>query len=292
MNLTLENMIEHYKASLNVNVDKLIRKNIIVANNTLEVSNSLIFANPVEKDAVLELQVNDTNICGLPVLKQSALIASIKETKLDVDGGWSIEVLPIPKVAILLSFIDYHFKSIANLIKKRSVKEYGPAVFENSILHISLTEGGHDGFMRILTDAVLNRQENNLVRIAPFIRNLESYWLAYFLLSQAMGKGQKNNNLNIYNACKTYGVSESQFRNLCHDVFSRGPKKQLCLWRAARSALQLIDNNKSVAVIAHMNGYASSSHFASELKSLFGITPREFKKIESFLNEDTGRKKN
>lgn len=61
--------------------------------------------------------------------------------------------------------------------------------------------------------------------IAPFIRNLESYWVAYFLLSQAMGDRPEKNNFNVHNAYKAYGVSESQFRKLCYDVFSRGLKK-------------------------------------------------------------------
>jgi AraC-like DNA-binding protein len=49
--------------------------------------------------------------------------------------------------------------------------------------------------------------------------------------------------------------------------------------------LQLIENDQSIGTIAGDNGYASSSHFSSEIKSLFGITPREFKKLEGLLHE-------
>ncbi|WP_374191026.1 helix-turn-helix domain-containing protein [Candidatus Symbiopectobacterium sp. 'North America'] len=57
------------------------------------------------------------------------------------------------------------------------------------------------------------------------------------------------------------------------------------MWRAVYSALQLIDNDESIATVAWNNGYASSYHFSTEIKTLFGITPREFKNLEGFLNE-------
>ncbi|WP_099351102.1 helix-turn-helix domain-containing protein [Erwinia amylovora] len=292
MKWVLDSRIAHYRPGLKVDADSLSSKNTVVIDDMLEINHNLVFANPLAKDSMLRFQVADGNIYDLPVLKQSVLIASLKILKLDVVGPWDIEILPIQKVATLLSFIDYHFGSADYFFKKESVNEDSLTLFDNNFLNISLTEGCHKRFMNVLTSAVLNRREQNLESIAPFIRKLESYWLAYFLLSQAMSGRSEDNNLNVYNVCKAYGVSESQFRKLCHHVFSRGPKKQLCMWRAAHSALQLIENDKPIAVVADMNGYASSSHFASELKSLFGITPREFKKIEGFLDEEARSGKN
>lgn len=291
----LKSLIVNHQSDLNVDADNSAGKNAVITNSTIEINHGLVFASPLEKESVLKLRVvdgNDSALLQLPFLHQSVLIASIKAMELDVVGTWKIEILSIQKVATLLSFMDYHFINAGYFYKKGEGHEPPTTLYKNSFLNISIIEGCYNRFMNILTCAILNRREKNLESIAPFIRNLESYWLAYFLLSQAMNEGPEKNSCSVYNAHKAYGVSESQFRKLCYDVFSRGPKKQLCLWRAAHSALQLIEKKKSVSAIAHMNGYASSSHFASELKTLFGITPREFKKIEGFLDEDTSSKRN
>lgn len=291
----LENLIVNHRPGLKIDADNYISKNTVVTSSTIEINHSVVFASPLEKDSVLTLWAvdeSDSGLLQLPILQQSALIASKKTIKLDVVGAWNIEILSIQKVATLLSFMDYHFRNVGYSSKNGAMNDSSTALFNNNFLNISLIEGCYNGFMNILTCAILNRREKNLGSIAPFIRNLESYWLAYFLLSQALNDGAEKNNCSVYKARKAYGVSESQFRKLCYDVFSRGPKKQLCLWRAAHSALQLIEKEKSVSVIAHMNGYASSSHFSSELKTLFGITPRAFKKIEGFLDEEAVCKRN
>ena len=187
------------------------------------------------------------------------------------------------QVTTLFSFLDYQTKC-------PEASGEGIEGQENVMLltasHLVLrVEHENKSLMALLISSLLAPQDRRLASLFAFVRNVESYWIAHFLLSQVMNEDKESETHKIYNASRIYGVSESYFRKLCHHAFTRGPKKQLRLWRAANSALQLIENDQSIATIAGDNGYASSSHFSSEIKSLFGITPREFKKLEGLLHE-------
>lgn len=107
----LGNIIVNHRPDIKVDADNSICKNAIVTNSTIEINHSLVFAKPLEIDSVLKFRIVDGSDCDLlqlPILQQSALIASIKNTKLDVVGTWNIEILSIQQVATLLSFVDYH----------------------------------------------------------------------------------------------------------------------------------------------------------------------------------------
>jgi AraC-like DNA-binding protein len=137
----------------------------------------------------------------------------------------------------------------------------------------------------MLIGSIAKPDNHCIKQLSAFIRNIESYWITYFLLSRFMDVEKKGENFKLSSASSDYGVSETYFRKLCRNAFIFGPKKQLRIWRAAQSALQLIEKDISIEMVAMDNSYASSSHFTSEMKSIFGITPRELRKMVGLFHE-------
>lgn len=247
---------------------------------------AIIFARPVNQHSVMSLAVDQTeeeSAVAFDAIRHAVIIATLSEMHLCFSGEWLVEVMSMSQATTLFSFLDYQAKcpeaNGENIVGQDNVMLLTAS-------HLVLrVEQDNKSLMALLISSLLDPQDRRLESLFTFVRNVESYWIAHFLLSQVMNEDKESETHKIYNASRIYGVSESYFRKLCHHAFTRGPKKQLRLWRAANSALQLIENDQSIATIAGDNGYASSSHFSSEIKSLFGITPREFKKLEGLLHE-------
>lgn len=104
--------------------------------------------------------------------------------------------------------------------------------------------------------------------LASFLRRLESYWLVKFLISDA------SRLKNVAALGDEYGLSYSHFRRVCKTVLGNSVKSELKVWRAARSLLEAISGDGTMTEVAIRNGYASSSHFSTEIKKLFGRSPR------------------
>lgn len=247
---------------------------------------AILYARPVNQYSFMSLTVEQTEEeCAITLdnIQHAIMLATLNEMKLCFSGQWIVEIRTMSQATTLFSFLDYQAKcrkTSGDILKAPS------NVMLQTAFHLALTiEDENKSLMALLLSSMLDPHDRRLESLFSFIRNVESYWIAHFLLSQVMNEDKECDTHKIYNASRVYGVSESYFRKLCHHAFTRGPKKQLRLWRAANSALQLIENDQSIATIAGDNGYASSSHFSSEIKSLFGITPREFKKLEGLLHE-------
>ncbi|VVD77439.1 helix-turn-helix domain-containing protein [Pandoraea anhela] len=99
------------------------------------------------------------------------------------------------------------------------------------------------------------------------LRRCESYDLIRFLLTRAPTGG------TLRHMCTKYGVSYSHFRRLCRGALGESAKIALRDWRMARSMLEVAQGNDSFTEIALRNGYASSSHFSTEIKELIGMSP-------------------
>lgn len=99
------------------------------------------------------------------------------------------------------------------------------------------------------------------------LRRCESYDLIRFLLSRAPTGG------TLRHMCTKYGVSYSHFRRLCRGALGESAKIALRDWRMARSMLEVAQGIDSYTEIALRNGYASSSHFSTEIKELIGMSP-------------------
>jgi AraC-like DNA-binding protein len=101
-----------------------------------------------------------------------------------------------------------------------------------------------------------------------FLRRLETYWLVKYLVSESAQ--QKS----VGDLGDAYGLSYSHFRRVCKAALGNSVKSELQLWRAARSLLDVIAGRETMTEVAIRHGYASSSHFSTEIKKLFGMSPR------------------
>ncbi len=257
-----------------------------IQSKDIKCRSAILFARPVNQHSVMSLAIEQTDEECAEVfdnIHHAVILATLSEIDIHFSGEWIVEVKSMSQATILFSFLDYHAKCQES---SSDVKGTPGNVMLHTLTHLALkVEDDNKSLMALLISSILDPHDRRLDSLFTFVRNVESYWIAHFLLSQVMNEDKESETQKIYNASRIYGVSESYFRKLCQHAFTRGPKKQLRLWRAANSALQLIENDQSIATIAGDNGYASSSHFSSEIKSLFGITPREFKKLEGLFHE-------
>ncbi|WP_269767646.1 AraC family transcriptional regulator InvF [Burkholderia ubonensis] len=117
---------------------------------------------------------------------------------------------------------------------------------------------------------------------SPFLallRHSESYWLVRFLLAQSTGSN------TLQDLGQRYGVSYSHFRRLCRHALGSAAKTELRDWRMARSMLDVAEGRESLTQVALKHGYASSSHFSTEIKGLLGMSPRSLSNIIQLATE-------
>src|SRR5262249_15141508 len=82
-------------------------------------------------------------------------------------------------------------------------------------------------------------------------------------------------------------LSPSAFANLFRDVTGRSPYQFVKEMRLDRARELLVDGNLTVARISKEVGYASVSHFISEFRGRFGVTPRAYFDAHA-LNRELG----
>lgn len=109
------------------------------------------------------------------------------------------------------------------------------------------------------------------------LRRTESYRVVSYLLQEQTDPG------HLKTRSHRYGVSYSYFRRLCSRALGGKVKPRLSQWRAARSALALIDGGASVLDIALANGYSCSSHISRDIRKSFGLTPTELRRAHDLL---------
>lgn len=262
---------------------------LFVSNECIDLNNGVLFARPLNSESVMNVsasaELRENYDDRLNNIIQPTVLSTLDNMEIAFGGDWIVEILSMSQATTLFSFLDYQAKS-RSVIAEPCVGEKNTSLLMHTERNLAiLVEDECKSLMGMVIFTLLKPQGHRLENLFSFVRNVESYWIAHFLLSQVMNEDKESDSHKISNASKIYGVSESYFRKLCHHAFTRGPKKQLRLWRAAHSVLQLIEKDSSIGAIAGNNGYASSSHFSSEIKSLFGITPREFKKLEGLLHE-------
>jgi len=284
------NCLGYYRSDMKGYDRLLIPITAKVVDDTIQINNELLLVRPMHEKSMLDFSGDSVNVNSGNIISSAVLLASNDKLNVKFINEWTVEKFPLSQISTLFCFLDYQTKSCESGIRKidnidDENRLYSNEFIENEKSVLLLLENNTDRLMDILISGIIDPQKQCLQNVFTFIRNMESYWIAYFLLSQVFNDDNDSDTYKLYNACKVYGVSESYFRKLCHNAFTCGPKKQLRMWRAAHSALQLIEKDKSIATIAGNNGYSSSSHFSSEIKSIFGITPREFKKLEGLLHE-------
>ena len=102
-------------------------------------------------------------------------------------------------------------------------------------------------------------------KIAESLRRTEAYSMVSFLLQE--GQGEKLHALSA-----RYGISAGHFRRLFRSALGSSPKSALKDWRLAKAVLAVIERRQSVTEVAMAHGYASPSHFSSEVKKSLGLS--------------------
>ena len=88
--------------------------------------------------------------------------------------------------------------------------------------------------------------------------------------------GHLSEPLSVADMAELVSLSPSAFAHLFRDVTGRSPYQFLKEMRLDRARELLIDGNLAVARISKEVGYASVSHFISEFRGRFGVTPRAY----------------
>jgi len=102
-------------------------------------------------------------------------------------------------------------------------------------------------------------------RIASSLRRTEAYSMVSFLLQE--GRGEKLGALS-----ERYGISAGHFRRMFRASLGSSPKSDLNDWRLAEAILAVIERRHSVTEVAMAHGFASPSHFSSEVKKSLGLS--------------------
>lgn len=249
--------------------------------NVVELNNALLLAKPVSSNSTITIQYSGKK----HVISCCQIIvgATLDQLLIEFKGEWFVETVPVARLLTLISFLDH-------IVKKKHTDrpEYEPKHSEfirdsRNLAMSIMPEVEDNSLIEMLIYGIFDDQKNTVDPVISFIRSLEVYWVTYFLVSQVLNRDEKGDYQTIRSASKVYGLSESYFRKLCHSAFTCGPKKQLRMWRAAYSALQLVEKEQPISTIASDNGFSSSSHFSTEIKSFFGMSPKDFKRLkESF----------
>lgn len=108
--------------------------------------------------------------------------------------------------------------------------------------------------------------DSQLSRLLGHRARTESYGLMQFLLDQGA-------DLSVAELAERYGLSSAQFHRRCRQMLGRPLKRELRIMRAARALLDYPGRARSFTYLAADHGYASLSHFCTDIKSLIGCSP-------------------
>ncbi|NEG59862.1 helix-turn-helix domain-containing protein [Pantoea agglomerans] len=255
----------------------------VVINDGVELNNTLLFAKPVSSNSTITIRY-----CGKKHVNrrcQPIVCATLDQLLIEFKGEWLVETVPMARLLTLISFLDHIVKK-EHATRSEYVPEHSEIIRDRRNLAMNITPEAEDkSFIEMVIRGIFDAEKNSVYPVINFIRDLEVYWVTCFLVSQALNHDEKGADQTIRSASKVYGLSESHFRKLCHSAFTCGPKKQLRMWRAAYSALQLVEKEQLISTIACENGFSSSSHFSAEIKSFFGMSPKDFKRLEESFYE-------
>src|SRR3984957_10956655 len=93
--------------------------------------------------------------------------------------------------------------------------------------------------------------------------------------------------LTVADMAEQVSLSPSAFAHLFREVTGRAPYQFLKEMRPDRARELLVDRNLAVARVSKEVGYASVSHFISEFRGRFGVTPRTYCDMNA-MNRELG----
>ena len=125
--------------------------------------------------------------------------------------------------------------------------------------------------------------QNEVVGVVGISRDLgqpDSRHSAYERLNRALKYMQAHHgeNLRIKTLADLAGVSVAQLERHFRRVFQLTPQQLLTKMRI-ESAMRLLQDDKSIAAIGQLCGFADQSAFARQFKATVGMTPRDFRTL-------------
>ncbi|MCY0387212.1 helix-turn-helix domain-containing protein [Robbsia sp. Bb-Pol-6] len=169
--------------------------------------------------------------------------------------------IPVARIASLLAFME---ASLGVDVDSATFERRDCAANVLRMTATDLSSGG--GFERWLCDRVVD-DDSHIMPLRCFLRTQEAYLLVRFLLLSFDGHA------SVSALAQRYGVSAVQFRRICRGIFGGGLKRRLRQWRAQNALHDILSDHGSLTELAYRHGFASSSHFAQEIKFHFGARP-------------------
>ena len=125
--------------------------------------------------------------------------------------------------------------------------------------------------------------QNEVVGVVGISRDLgqpDSRHSAYERLNRALKYMQAHHgeNLRIKTLADLAGVSVAQLERHFRRVFQLTPQQLLTKMRI-ESAMRLLQDDKSIAAVGQICGFADQSAFARQFKATVGMTPRDFRTL-------------
>ncbi|SDR05863.1 AraC family transcriptional regulator [Pseudoxanthomonas sp. CF125] len=126
-------------------------------------------------------------------------------------------------------------------------------------------------------------RQDEVVGVVGISRDLgqpDSRHSAYERLNLALTYMQAHHgeNLRIKTLADLAGVSVAQLERHFRRVFQLTPQQLLTKMRI-ESAMRLLQDDKSIAAIGQLCGFADQSAFARQFKATVGMTPRDFRTL-------------
>lgn len=206
--------------------------------------------------------------CWLKPGERGLLVSSSEVFHISA-GQMSVSpLLNVQPLCKLQAFLDTAF----GLIEPEILTYYGAGGFWRFISQAD-GEGTPLQHIKNLMIRQAVKEPNEMKSIASVLRRMECYWLTRFLIQQSDGAER------VQDLGALYGVSTSHFRRLSSQALGNAVKAELRAWRLSRALLDLMGANKSLTDVAMRHGYASLSHFSTDVKQLCGMSPGKLKKF-------------
>ena len=136
-------------------------------------------------------------------------------------------------------------------------------------------------YLREMVYRVLQREQYSrllAIAAAESARNPVSAVLEYV-------RGHLSEPLTVADLAEQVSLSPSAFAHLFREVTGRSPYQFVKEIRLDKARELLIDGQLTVARVAQAVGYASVSHFISEFRGRFGVTPRTYSDAHALHRE-------
>lgn len=176
-----------------------------------------------------------------------------------VHGGMPPVPLDVGELIRLLAFHD-HARGVE---RPPSTERHAPLVLFASV-DLSQSDQAR---LWLVNQLMQSRVDESFSLLMQLWAQTESYRIVRFILAHPGG-------VSVQGLADCYGLSIAQFRRLCQKALGRSLKEQLRLLRAGRVLLRYNDTGHSLTRLAADFGFASPSHFCTEIKSLLGKSPR------------------